>query len=110
MSVPDMSTPQFVRPSLDLRYISPIGRVRMLTELVMISGHTKLFHSSITATSATVATAGIDIGRVKESRRRRCPQPSTSAASKTSAGRDMKCWRSRKVPKAEATPGRIRPA
>src|SRR5690625_6268354 len=59
-------------------------------------------------TRATVATVGIEIGTTTDHRVRRWPAPSSSAASSIAVGMVRKNCRSRKVPKAVPSPGRMR--
>ena len=79
----------------------------MLLSRVTSSGHLKLSQDQIKLSNPTVSRAGLLSGTTIETRKRRCPMPSSTAASNRSFGICMKNWRSRKIQKTLTSEGTI---
>src|SRR5438552_11957502 len=71
----------------------------MFAERVTTSGHRKLRHWSMKASTARAATAGLASGSVTRQKSVHSPAPSRRAASSTSTGSMRKVWRMSRMPR-----------
>ena len=85
------------------------GSVYFESSVSTTSGQKKSFHVPRKVKMASVTRMGRQSGRMISAKMRTSLAPSMRAASSSSSGMERAYWRTRKMPKMVAMPGRITP-